>query len=183
MSKICPCQVHFSITSRESFLTFLEKNKEITPGFLSHVFNMNSCKPVLCMRQTLVNNYSLRWWEPTPWFLTSIILLKLLARTHKEEYCCLGHDARYTSRSLPLFWRNILPPSSGLKSKPNKQEARIKQRLCLLCASYFLLVGHFVYSLTLKAEPVHSSDISVSFYWTTQQHIPDMNTLQTATKL
>jgi hypothetical protein len=41
-----------------------------------------------------------------------------------EQYYLLGCDAMYSSRRSLMFWRNILPPPSGLRSKPRKQLAR-----------------------------------------------------------
>jgi hypothetical protein len=70
-----------------------------------------------------------------------------------EEYCILWCDTVYHSGSSPTFRRNALPPSSGSKSKPSKESARSKQ-----------------------PEAVQSSMTSVSFYWTTQHHIPEDST-------
>jgi hypothetical protein len=41
-----------------------------------------------------------------------------------EEYCLLGYDAVWQGRNLPSFRRNVLPPSSGSKSRTSKQQAR-----------------------------------------------------------
>jgi hypothetical protein len=39
----------------------------------------------------------------------------------KDEYNLLKCDAVCSGSSLLIFWRNILPPSSELKGKPNKE--------------------------------------------------------------
>jgi hypothetical protein len=62
-----------------------------------------------------------------------------------------------------MFWRNILVPSSGSKSKPRKTPARGKA----LVATCFLLVPCFIYSLAQKMEVICSSEIMVDFYQTT----------------
>jgi hypothetical protein len=50
-----------------------------------------------------------------------------------EEYCLLGCDAMWSGGSLPVFWRNIMQPSSGLKNKPRKQTAsRVNCSTCLI---------------------------------------------------
>jgi hypothetical protein len=41
-----------------------------------------------------------------------------------EEYTLLGCDAMKSSTSSPLFQRNVLPPSSGLKSKPSEKQQK-----------------------------------------------------------
>jgi hypothetical protein len=61
-------------------------------------------------------------------------------------------------RNLPMFWRNILPPPSGLK----------------LTACY--LLACLAYSLTVKLDMVHLSETSVNFYQTTRLNIPEDGT-------
>jgi hypothetical protein len=46
-----------------------------------------------------------------------------------------------------------------------------------LLATSFLLVSWLAYSLTQKMESVHSSEMSVNFYWTTQLYIPEDSAL------
>jgi hypothetical protein len=71
-----------------------------------------------------------------------------------------------------MFLKNILPPSSGLKSKPSKTQAErdtgSTSGLWLLLAGYLLDL-----SLSLKMAAVQSSETSVNFYQTTQRHIPE----------
>jgi hypothetical protein len=50
-----------------------------------------------------------------------------------------------------MYWRNILPPSSGVKNKLFKEAAT-----------------RVAYSLILKTDAVCSSTVLVSFYQTTQ---------------
>jgi hypothetical protein len=57
------------------------------------------------------------------------------------------------------FWRNISPPSSGLKDKPSKIPALLA------------LVSCSAYSSTLKMEVILSSEASVDFQWTKQYYI------------
>jgi hypothetical protein len=47
-----------------------------------------------------------------------------------------------------MFQKKIMPPSSGSKSKPKKQEVT-------------LFAACFAYSLTLKTEAVHSSETQI----------------------
>jgi hypothetical protein len=43
-----------------------------------------------------------------------------------EGYCLLGYDAVESGRVLPLFWRNLLPPSSEVKiAAPGSSEVLI----------------------------------------------------------
>jgi hypothetical protein len=37
-----------------------------------------------------------------------------------EEFCLLGYNVMYPIESHQIFQRNMLPPSSGLKSKQSK---------------------------------------------------------------
>jgi hypothetical protein len=37
-----------------------------------------------------------------------------------EEFCLLGCNTMWSTEKHPVFWRNVLPPSSGLKNEPSK---------------------------------------------------------------
>jgi hypothetical protein len=50
----------------------------------------------------------------------------LIASSDYEEYRLLGWDVMQFGRSPPMFHRNVLPPSSGVESKPSKKPARSK---------------------------------------------------------
>jgi hypothetical protein len=60
-----------------------------------------------------------------------------------KEYCSLGCDVVPSGRILPTFGRNILPSSSGSKTKPSKQPD---------------------YSSTLTTEALRSSEMWVKLY-------------------
>jgi hypothetical protein len=72
-----------------------------------------------------------------------------------------------------MFWRNILVPSSGSKSKLSKTPARSKA----LLATFFFLVSCLVYSLAQKMEVICSSEIMVAFYQTTWYYNSEGTTL------
>jgi hypothetical protein len=83
---------------------------------------------------------------------------------------CIGekHLLRYhavlcggNSQTSPM---NVLLISSGRKSKPSKQLARIKQRGELSLQPASSLDGFFTIYLVLKIEAVKFSEISVKFY-------------------
>jgi hypothetical protein len=46
-----------------------------------------------------------------------VVLITVL----NAEKCFLGCNAAYSGRNLSTFRRNVLPPSSELKSKPSKR--------------------------------------------------------------
>jgi hypothetical protein len=69
---------------------------------------------------------------------------------NNEEHYLLGNNAVQSSRSSPIFWRNVLPPSSWLNSK-------------LSCILLGLL-------LALKMEAVQSSRTSAKCYQITCHH-------------
>jgi hypothetical protein len=45
-----------------------------------------------------------------------------------EELYLLGYNALYSAEFQPTFQRNISPPSSGSKNKPNKKPAQSMQQ-------------------------------------------------------
>jgi hypothetical protein len=57
----------------------------------------------------------------------------------------------------PMFLRNILPPSSGLKSGSSKKPAEAE-----LIASFYLFFW-LSYSSTLKVEAIYFSETQVNF--------------------
>jgi hypothetical protein len=69
------------------------------------------------------------------------------------EYCLLGYDIMSSGRSLPMFRRNALVPSSGLKSKPsrNHEEAGGKQRSTIRSVGRLILAG-FLLGLLFDTE-------------------------------
>jgi hypothetical protein len=73
-----------------------------------------------------------------------------------EDYHLLGWDTLQSARSLATFRNSALPPSSGSKSKPSKQQASSSS------------LGNFS---TLKLETVCSFKPSVNFYQTIWHHI------------
>jgi hypothetical protein len=56
-------------------------------------------------------------------YLFTYLLFSGFQRGDYEEEYLLGCDAVYSGRSLPTFWRNTVPPPSGCKRNPNKQQA------------------------------------------------------------
>jgi hypothetical protein len=70
----------------------------------------------------------------------------------KSTYGLLGYNAVYY-REIPPFQRNISPPSSGLKSYPNKKPCKTGS-VCRL-----LLAGPF---LTLLFDPEDGGDMFLS---------------------
>jgi hypothetical protein len=62
-----------------------------------------------------------------PLCLTSVGSKVLTAVTMKSTiFCCVTRV--YSGVSSQVFQRNVLPPSSGSKNKPSKQQARNKQQ-------------------------------------------------------
>jgi hypothetical protein len=70
----------------------------------------------------------------------------------------------YSVKSQPTFWRNMLPPSSGLKSKPCKKPERSRQHVMLN-------------SSTLMMEAICSLKCRDDFQWTTKFFILEDRTL------
>lgn len=77
-----------------------------------------------------------------------------------EECCCLRYDAIWSSRSSPLFRRNMLSPSWRAKNNPSKQQAALN----LLSAYCFF---------TLKMEAVFFFKMLVIIYQITWCHIQE----------
>jgi hypothetical protein len=71
----------------------------------------------------------------------------------------VGCYAIHSGRNVTKCWNSILQPSLGVKSKPYKQ----KEKLCL------------VYSLNLKSEDEHFSEMLIYFYKTTWHKITENN--------
>jgi hypothetical protein len=71
-----------------------------------------------------------------------------------------------SSRSLPMFLRKVMPPSSGSKSMTSCQEDDSK-----FSYACFLLVACLVYSSFLKMGAVCSSENPEDFHQTTWSHI------------
>jgi hypothetical protein len=71
----------------------------------------------------------------------------------------------YSGESQETFWRNIMPPSSGLKTKSSKKLA--------LLAACFVLISCLAYSLTVKIEVTCYSKMLVDFQWTVEHYIPE----------
>jgi hypothetical protein len=71
---------------------------------------------------------NIKWGKNlNPWILGRVSsLFNWIWDSHRidyEEWYNLGYDSMYCSGISPAFQRNILPPSSGSKSKPNRQLA------------------------------------------------------------
>jgi hypothetical protein len=73
-----------------------------------------------------------------------------------------------SDESQLMFWRNMPPPSSGVKNKPSKEPP----------ANCFHVVSCLAYSLALKMELTHSSKTPADFQQTTQRYIPEERTLR-----
>jgi hypothetical protein len=58
---------------------------------------------------------------PSTWncFVQQRRILMIAMKLSAEVYCVLGYDTKQPDRSLLTFWRNMTPPSSGLKGKPH----------------------------------------------------------------
>lgn len=62
----------------------------------------------------------------------------LKERNTFEEYCLLGDDTVWSGRGSQMFQRNLLPPSSGLKSKPSKQYVLLKKLVNFCQTTYHI---------------------------------------------
>jgi hypothetical protein len=91
----------------------------------------------------------------------------------------------YYGRNLETFCRGELPPPSGSKGKPGKQQVH-KFTLLLLVRSELLalvisvrltLLASTAYFSMLKIEPVCFSETSVNLYQTKLRHIPGDSSL------
>jgi hypothetical protein len=69
-------------------------------------------------------------------------------------------------RSSTTFWRNILPPSSGVENKPSKQPA---------INSFSLLLTGYLLGLPFNDEDRDYTFLRNvgEFYWTAWLHIPE----------
>jgi hypothetical protein len=80
-----------------------------------------------------------------------------------KVFCLLGYNTMYSGESQPTFRREICPPSSALKNKPNKNQTWNRQQASSV---YFMLVSCLAHSLTLKVEVMCSSKKLVDFHST-----------------
>jgi hypothetical protein len=55
-----------------------------------------------------------------------------------EEFCVMGLNGVWSDKSEPTFRRNILPPFSGAKSKPNKNSERSRRQAESYLISFLL---------------------------------------------
>jgi hypothetical protein len=67
-----------------------------------------------------------------------------------KEYYFLGCDIEQSGRSSLMFWRNILPPSSGLNSMPSKQ--------CTHRFFHFLVTGEMPVSQSVSERTKQTID-------------------------
>jgi hypothetical protein len=85
-----------------------------------------------------------------------------------EEYCLLGYAVIQSDSSLSKFQRNILPPSSGTKSKPSMEKV-VRARIGALSKRTFKGFNYFIVLL------VQDSNASLHPYhffhvWPNHQH-------------
>jgi hypothetical protein len=46
-----------------------------------------------------------------------LVEFEVLIAVTVKNFCLLGYNAMESDQSQPVFWRNLSPPSSGLKSE------------------------------------------------------------------
>jgi hypothetical protein len=89
------------------------------------------------------------------------------------EFCLIGYNAAYSVEIQQTLQRDISPPSSESKNKPNKKPAW-KQ---VTSRPSFTLVSFLAYYSTLKVEAKCPSEIYVGFPQATWRYIPEYKTL------
>jgi hypothetical protein len=83
-----------------------------------------------------------------------------------EEFHLLGYTTMQSTESQPMFWRNMSPPSSGLRVSQVRSQPEALFAVC------FMLVSRLAYFSTLTMEVTCSSAKSADSQQTTQ-HIPE----------
>jgi hypothetical protein len=83
-----------------------------------------------------------------------------------EEFYLLGYNAVQSVESQLMVWRNTLPPSSGSKNKPSKKS---NETICIpIDKIYYIHVRFEVFTVVV---------LKGIFFWDTQRHIPEEDTL------
>jgi hypothetical protein len=82
-------------------------------------------------------------------------------------------DIVKSGSSLPMFRKNVLPPSSGSNNKPSKKTSNQKAANSRLATSLFACSP---YSSTLKMEAVYSSETFVNSHQATRRHVSEDRT-------
>jgi hypothetical protein len=116
------CRCRYALAQNGNFccflVAFLRQRYIDTPSLARHTEGSSS-RPIgflWCQRragEALVANF--------PSYLFTCLQFSGSRRGDYEEEYLLGCDAVYSDRSLPTFRRNAIPPPSGCKSNPNKQ--------------------------------------------------------------
>jgi hypothetical protein len=106
----------------------------------------------------------------TFWYKCQFVGFEILSGDSEEYDLC----AMYFGRSQPVFQRNMLSPSSGSKSKPNKKPAL--SRLTLLLPGYCWFCAWLTSSLKMEARC--SSKTLVDLCQTTLHYNPEDCILQ-----
>jgi hypothetical protein len=81
-------------------------------------------------------------------------------------FCLVGYKAMLSVESQLTFQGDMSIPSSGLKSKHERDQHKADSKLC------FMLLSHLAYTSTLKMEAAYSSETF------TQLYIPENGILQ-----